>query len=109
MSEFLELLPPAAALEKLLSNLPISVLPTEKMDPVSALGRVLKNRVLAQEPLPAFARSTVDGYALRAADTYGASESLPAYLPLVGEVPMGAAPQFALQPGTVASIHTGGM
>ncbi len=109
MSEFLELLPPAAALEKLLAHLPLPALPTEKVDTVAALGRVLKNRVLAHELLPAFARSTVDGYALRAADTYGASESLPAYLPVVGEVPMGAAPQFALQPGTAASIHTGGM
>jgi molybdopterin molybdotransferase len=51
----------------------------------------------------------VDGYALRAADTYGATEALPAYLPLAGEVPMGAAPAFALPPGTAASIHTGGM
>ena len=109
MPEFLELLPPAAALDKLLTHLPLPALSSETIDTVSALGRVLKNPVLAQESLPAFARSTVDGYALRAADTYGASESLPAYLPVSGEVPMGAAPQFSLQPGTAASIHTGGM
>lgn len=109
MPEFLELLPPAAALDKLLAHLPPPALPSETVDTVSALGRVLKNQVLAKEPLPAFARSTVDGYALRAADTYGASESLPAYLPVVGEVLMGAAPQFALRPGAAASIHTGGM
>jgi molybdopterin molybdotransferase len=109
MPEFLELLPPAAALEKMFASLPQAILSTEKIDTIFALGRVIKDPVLAHEPLPAFARSTVDGYALRAADTYGATEALPAYLPLAGEVPMGAAPAFALPPGTAASIHTGGM
>jgi molybdopterin molybdotransferase len=46
---------------------------------------------------------------VRAADTYGASDSLPAYLNLVGEVPMGAAAQFQLAPAQCALIHTGGM
>ncbi len=109
MPEFLELLPPAAALEKMFASLPQAILSTEKIDTIFALGRVINDPVLAHEPLPAFARSTVDGYALRAADTYGATEALPAYLPLAGEVPMGAAPAFALPPGTAASIHTGGM
>ena len=107
--EFLELLPPAAALEKLLKQLPKSVLPSENIATINSLGRVLKSQVLAPEPLPAFARSTVDGYALHAADTFGANESLPAYLPLMGEVPMGTAPGFELPRGAAAAIHTGGM
>ena len=107
--EFLELLPPAAALEKLLKQLPKSVLPSENIATIDSLGRVLKSQVLAPEPLPAFARSTVDGYALHAADTFGANESLPAYLPLMGEVPMGTAPGFELPRGAAAAIHTGGM
>jgi len=107
--EFLELLPPAAALEKLLKQLPKSVLPSEDIATIDSLGRVLKSQVLAPEPLPAFARSTVDGYALHAADTFGANESLPAYLPLMGEVPMGTAPGFELPRGAAAAIHTGGM
>ncbi|HEY4693307.1 MAG TPA: gephyrin-like molybdotransferase Glp [Bellilinea sp.] len=109
MPEFLELLPPAAALEKLLKQLPKSVLPSEDIATIDSLGRVLKSQVLAPEPLPAFARSTVDGYALHAADTFGANESLPAYLPLMGEVPMGTAPGFELPRGAAAAIHTGGM
>jgi molybdopterin molybdotransferase len=75
----------------------------------TALGRVTAADVTAPHPLPPFRRTTVDGWAVRAADTYGASESLPAYLRLVGESPMGAAPNFAVGPGECALIHTGGM
>ncbi|MDO9347678.1 MAG: molybdopterin-binding protein, partial [Anaerolineales bacterium] len=53
--------------------------------------------------------STVDGYTVHAGDTFGASDSLPAYLKVIGEVPMGAEAQFALAPGEAAIIHTGGM
>ncbi len=51
----------------------------------------------------------MDGYAVRAEDTYGASEGLPALLRLAGEVPMGRASQLSLAPGQAALIHTGGM
>ncbi len=74
-----------------------------------ALGRVTAAPILAPHPLPAFARTTVDGYAVRCVDTFGASESLPAYLQVVGEVPMGAAAGYVLGAGQCALIHTGGM
>ena len=61
------------------------------------------------ESLPAFPRSTVDGYAVIARDTFGASDSLPAYLILAGEVPMGRQPDFKLQSAQAAVIYTGGM
>jgi molybdopterin molybdotransferase len=51
----------------------------------------------------------MDGFAVRAADTYGASEGLPAYLNIGGEVPMGRAPQLEVGPGEAARVHTGGM
>jgi len=51
----------------------------------------------------------VDGYAVRARDTFGATDSLPGYLTLIGEVPMGDAPEFKIQQGQCALIHTGGM
>ncbi|HZY43226.1 MAG TPA: gephyrin-like molybdotransferase Glp, partial [Anaerolineae bacterium] len=60
-------------------------------------------------PLPSFPRSTMDGYAVRAADTFGASEALPAYLKVIGESPMGRAPSIELNAGQTAIIHTGGM
>ena len=108
MPEFLELLPPDQALELLLNSLSPQV-QAEEIDAAYALGRVTRAPVVAPHPLPSFPRSTVDGFAVRAADTYGASESLPAYLSVTGEVPMGAAPAFSLSPGSCALIHTGGM
>lgn len=108
MPEFLELLPPPSALSRLLANL--SAQPQSEMIATQhALGRVTSSAILAPHPLPSFPRSTVDGYAVRAADTYGASETLPAYLSVCGEVPMGAAVSYTLEPGSCALIHTGGM
>ena len=109
MPEFLRLLPPGDALRLLLANLPETAPACDEVDPREAPGRVLAAPVIAAEPLPAFPRSTVDGYAVRAADTYGASESQPAYLTLAGEVVMGQAPDLRLRAGQAIAIHTGGM
>ncbi len=75
----------------------------------SALGRVPVEPVTAPSALPGFARSTVDGYAVRPADTYGASEVLPSYLDIVGAVRMGAAPDVAVGSATAALMPTGGV
>src|SRR5215213_5464217 len=64
---------------------------TELVDLHHALDRVIAADLRAPADLPAFARSTMDGFAVRAADTYGASEGLPAFLTVIGEVPMGRA------------------
>ena len=72
-----------------------------------ALHRVPAADVRAPAAMPGFARSTVDGYAVRAADTYGASEGLPSYLDLAGAVRMGAAPTVAVSHGKCAAIPTG--
>jgi molybdopterin molybdotransferase len=74
-----------------------------------AHGRVPAQPVLAPHDLPGFARSTVDGYAVRAADTYGASEGLPSYLEVTGAVAMGRAPDGAVAPGSAIAIPTGGV
>jgi len=108
MPEFLTLLPPDIAREKLLSALTPLDLSTV-IETESALGRVSAEDVFAPHPLPAFPRTTVDGFAVRARDTYGASESLPGYLKLIGEVPMGDTPDFEIGSGQCAIIHTGGM
>jgi molybdopterin molybdotransferase len=75
----------------------------------AALDRVPARPVTAPEALPGFARSTVDGYAVRAADTYGVSDGLPGYLDVTGAVRMGAGPDVAVGPGTAVSMPTGGM
>jgi molybdopterin molybdotransferase len=110
MPEFLQLLDPPEALKRFLDALPGErVAEVDEIASSSSLGRVLAFPVSAPHPLPSFPRSTVDGFAVRAADTYGASEGLPAYLDVVGEVPMGSAPDFSLSPSRCAVIHTGGM
>lgn len=108
MPEFLKLTPPDEARRIWLEALELK--PAGEMIPTPlALGRVTAQAVIAPHPLPSFPRATVDGYAVRAADTYGCSEALPGYLQVVGEVPMGAAPEFHLSVGQCALIHTGGM
>ena len=72
-----------------------------------ALGRVPAEPLSAPDALPGFARATVDGFAVRAADTYGASEGLPSYLDVAGEVRMGAPPEVEVRPGTAVAIATG--
>ncbi len=110
MPEFLHLVPPIEALNRLLDSLPSRTnVAAEEIGTVDALGRVTASVVIAPHPLPAFPRSTVDGYAVRAVDTYGASESLPVYLKIVGEIQMGAHAGIQLGPGEGALIHTGGM
>src|SRR5215213_5531255 len=109
MPEFLTLLPPDDARTLLLSHLSLPTIESETIGVASALGRVLAEDITAPHPLPDFQRSTVDGYAVRARDTHGASDSLPAYLTLIGEVPMGDAPIFEIHAGQCALIHTGGM
>jgi molybdopterin molybdotransferase len=80
----------------------------ETVDLDDALGRVPAEPLRAPHDLPGFARATVDGYAVRAADTFGASESLPAYLTLAGGVKMGEAAAVDVAPGTALAIPTGG-
>jgi molybdopterin molybdotransferase len=75
----------------------------------NAQGRVLARDVPAPEDLPPHPRSVVDGFAVRAADTFGASEALPAYLAVSGEVVMGRSPENPLGPGEAVRIPTGGV
>jgi molybdopterin molybdotransferase len=109
MPEFLTLLPPDQARAKLLSHISAPTIDSELVDVVHALGRITAADTFASHPLPEFPRTTVDGYAVRARDTFGASDTLPAYLTLIGEVPMGDTPSFELDAGQCALIHTGGM
>ncbi|MDT7717123.1 MAG: molybdopterin molybdotransferase [Pseudonocardiales bacterium] len=83
--------------------------PTQTVALAEALGRVPTCDVIAPGPLPGFARSTVDGYAVRAADTYGASEGLPCYLDVVGAVRMGRQPDVTVTAGAAVEMPTGGV
>ncbi len=108
MSRFFNVRPPSEALELLLKHVTHRVGP-ETVPTSAATGRVLFRSIPAGEDLPTHARSSMDGYSVRAADTFGASETLPAYLEVVGEVPMGEAPAVRLGTGEAAGAYTGGL
>ena len=73
-----------------------------------ALGKVVAEDILSPEDLPAYARSTVDGFAVRAADTYGCSEALPAMVTYAGKVLMGEDEKRVLPKGSCMQVPTGG-
>ena len=82
----------------------------ERVPLEETLGRVLAEDVRAEVDVPAFDRSNMDGFAVRAEDTYGASEEEPLHLTLNGEtIPTGVAPEIEVKPGTATTIATGGM
>ncbi|MBI5195298.1 MAG: molybdopterin molybdotransferase MoeA [Nitrospirae bacterium] len=75
----------------------------------NSLNRILSRDIVSHENLPPFARSTVDGFAVRASDTFGAAETAPAYLSVTHEILMGEEPAFNLAAGDASGISTGGM
>jgi molybdopterin molybdotransferase len=82
---------------------------TEAVPVAAALRRVPAAPITTPHSLPGFPRSTVDGFAVRAADTYGVSEGLPGYLTIIGTVRMGSEPDTAVTPGTAVAMPTGGV
>ncbi|GAB4483532.1 MAG: molybdopterin molybdotransferase MoeA [Anaerolineales bacterium] len=110
MPEFLMLSTPKDARERILEALRADrKYSLERLATPAAIGRVSGREIRAPHPLPMFNRSTVDGYAVRAEDTFGASESLPAYFRVVAEIPMGQETSLTLRNMEAALIHTGGM
>ena len=81
---------------------------SEKVKATDALGRILHRDTISEEYVPGFNRSTVDGYAVIASDTFGCSESIPATLTLAGEVLMGESAEGTIFPGTCVAVPTGG-
>ena len=81
---------------------------TEMVSLSAAMGRILAEDIAATEYVPDFDRSTVDGYAVRARDTFGCTDAIPAILPLQGEVLMGEGAEFALNPEECVAVPTGG-
>ncbi len=84
-------------------------LETEKVLITQALGRFVAEDIYSPEDVPDFRRSTVDGYAVVSSDVFGASESLPAMLTLVGESKMGEELKIDIFSGECVYVPTGGM
>lgn len=87
----------------------IGVKATEVRPLDEALHYVLAEPVIAAENVPGFDRSTVDGYAVIARDTYGSSESMPGFLNVTGEVKMGESALAPVRRGDAIYVPTGGM
>jgi len=108
--QFLEVVSAEDARARFGKHLDLSPLGAETVSLADALGRVLVHDVAAPIDVPPFDRSNVDGFALRAADTVGATDAAPRRLTLNAEVlACGHAPKLTIAPGTVTAIATGGM
>lgn len=86
--------------------LPVEI---EKTPVSKSFSRVLAHDLAAPKDMPGFKRATMDGYAVAANDTFGASESSPAWLDIAGTILMGDIPKFSISQGQAAKISTGGM
>ncbi|MDE0332635.1 MAG: molybdopterin-binding protein [Nitrospinae bacterium] len=104
--EFFKVVSPEEAISALQG---FRALRMESVSSFDAVGRVLASDVHSPVDLPDFPRATMDGYALRASDSFGAGDAIPAYLDIIGQVPMGEAPGFSVGRGEAARILTGGM
>ncbi|MFB3764233.1 MAG: molybdopterin biosynthesis protein [Methanotrichaceae archaeon] len=105
--EFRSLLSLDEARSQILSYLPV---PEERRVPLdSAFGHVLAEKITSEVDVPGFRRASMDGYAVRSEDSFQAREDQPVALKLIGSVPMGAAPNIEVAPGTAAEVSTGSM
>ena len=108
--QFLDVIDRDEAEARFRAALDLRPLGAEQVAVADALGRVLAEDVTARVDVPSFDRSNVDGFAVRAADTFGASELSPRDVRLRADsIDAGIAPSFELQPGEAAMIATGGM
>ncbi len=108
MPELLNLKSPNEAIH-IIETLVSPKITHERISTYESLGRVTYRDVTSDENLPSFPRSSMDGFSVISSDTFGASEGLPAYLEVVGEVPMGQSSDINLSPGQAAKAYTGGM
>lgn len=106
MQEFFKITP----LERVFEHMPrFAVMDTERFPLFSANGRILAENTTPAADYPEFNRATMDGYAVKAEATFGASEANPVYLTLAGSIAMGETPTAAIRPEETMAISTGGM
>jgi len=108
--QFLDVVDRDTATARFHRHLDLGPLGVETVPLSRALGRVVARTVVADVDVPGFDRSSVDGFAVRADDTVGATERAPKVLALNGEIlTPGTVPQLTVAPGTATLIATGGM
>ena len=99
------LLPVKDALNRILSD--FAALPAEQVDLFNAAGRVLAQDVASAFDLPPFDNSSMDGFALHAADRPNSPDETDVTVKVIGDIPAGVQPTLRLQPGQAARIMTG--
>ncbi|NIM05970.1 MAG: molybdopterin molybdenumtransferase MoeA [Armatimonadetes bacterium] len=113
MPELFRLTTLSEAMQRLEEALPEEILrgrlAVETVNPSDAAGRVVAEDVVSPVDLPPFSRSIMDGFAVRAQDTFGATDGLPGQLTVIGEVKMGRPATVSVGAGQAAKIPTGGM
>ncbi len=108
--QFLDVVSREEAEARLRRHVRMRPLGAERVPLAQARGRVLAEDVLAPVDVPGFDRASVDGFAVRAADTEGASEAHPVTLRLTADLlTPGVRPQATVGPGEASVIATGGM
>ncbi|MCL2669924.1 MAG: molybdopterin molybdotransferase MoeA [Syntrophaceae bacterium] len=105
MPEFLKVITPDEVIAAL-SDFPRSAIETEPLN--LALNRICGKAIVSLDDLPPQPRSTMDGFALRASDSFGATDAIPALFSLAGAVTMGRIPDFSVGARQAAAIPTGG-
>ena len=105
---FFVVLPVAEVARRLAAFAPLPSETASLTDPRGLEGRVLAADVIAGDDVPLTSRSGMDGYAVQAADVFGASEDNPVYLALTGRIAVDRPADFSLEPGRCAAIVTGG-
>ena len=108
MPEFFNVRSPSQAFDDLRPHIS-AIIERETIPTTLALGRVIAEEIRSPEDLPSFPKSTMDGFSVRARDTFGASESLPALLEVVADIPTGDSSDAALNVGEAAVAYTGGV
>ena len=107
--DYFQCIPLSEARQRIAESLGGIGVDAEAVPLADSLGRIAAEDILAQEDLPPFSRSSVDGFAVRSADTFGASEGAPALFSLAGEVTMGKRASMELTSGQAVILPTGGM
>jgi len=107
--DFLNCMELTQAKELIRRNLRQCMVEEEFVELGASVGRITSEAVKSTDDLPPFARSTVDGYAVRSEDTFGACDASAALFSVIGEIEMGQATTLALKSGEAAVIPTGGM
>ncbi len=105
----LEVLTVKQALQVIEDNISREEQRVEKVSILESLNRISVADIKATSALPPFNRSSMDGYAVKAQNTFGSSESMPALLQVTGEILMGSTPPSSLQEEETMAISTGGM